>query len=530
MITGRLCIGFPPIQTLQPTESLLRGDLNNAIGFSFSGCNHETLPIMILQVDEPYGNRRRLIILRRCTLMEVANLVIVDDTSPAIKYDSSWRLYNNEGATLGQTGGALYNTLHGTKSHTKFTFTYNGTLGSLFVVGTTRTGSPSSWNCTVDKKSIPNFQPKEPANHFKMCGTTASPGVKGNHTLQFEVNPLGGEQIFFDYILYTPEPESGPEDLVFDSNNTQLQYSQHWVSTSLGHVTSTAGEKLEFDFKGYSLTWFGFLEGNAAGNASATYSLDGVDPITFIVDTNKQSALTDLVFFQTPTLDLANHHLEVVFQGSSDGIPLSLNRIVVQNDTFGIRLTPTPLNTIGSRMGATLSTTSATHGEPIATSSVNSETPKPALSTTSGIHGESTPSKPTPSVNIQTHKPALNSNSGIIAGIIIGLVAVSICTAILIRRRMRRRINDSRPEPFQHTPTAVEQQSSIRRPRKWAERTTFIFRSNLGSSTETASGPPNRRRPPRLLLHQDSGVRVPQPDEESEIIEVPPTYGSLEGK
>ncbi|KDR71476.1 hypothetical protein GALMADRAFT_159330 [Galerina marginata CBS 339.88] len=455
--------------------------------------------------------------------MEAADFVIVDDTDPAIKYGSGWALFDNEGASLGHTGGALYNTLHGTTSQTKFTFTYNGALGSLFVVGTIRTGSPASWNCTVDNKPIPTFQPKEAANHFKMCGTTASPGMTGDHTLQFNVNPLGESAAFFDYVLYTPAPTSGPQDQVFNSSNARFQYSQHWVSTLLGQVTPTAGEKLEFDFNGYSLTWFGFFDGIAVGQASATYSLDGLDPITFIIDTKSSelSEMTDQVFFQTPTFDLADHHLEVVFQGSSDGIPLSLNRIVVQNDTFGIRLTPTPSNTIGSRPGAT-SATSGNHGEP--THSVSNGVQKP-------------PPKP-----------------GIIVGSIIGVVAVLVCIAILTRRRLLRRINDSsqarneRPEPFHHLPVAESNRStekhfqdvggnsmavgqcSIPRPsktRRWAETTASIFRTSPPSSaneTETALAPPSHRRPPRLLMHQDSGARVPQPDDESEIIEVPPTY------
>ncbi|KDR72243.1 hypothetical protein GALMADRAFT_143102 [Galerina marginata CBS 339.88] len=505
--------------------------------------------------------------------MAAPDFVIVDDSNPTIKYGAGWTLDNNADTPLGTTGPPLYNTLHSATSQTKFTFTYNGAFGSLFVIGSVVSDSPPSWNCTVDNKPLPTFQPQEQTNHFQLCGSTAGPGITGDHTLQVNVDASEGSPFAFDYVLYTPAPKIRPGDLTFDSSNAQIQYGPLWTQTPLGQVTLSAGEKLEFDFNGHSLTWFGFFNENIpSGQATATYSMDGLDPITFFINNAQsgQSEMTDQLFFQTPPFPVGRHHLEVVFRGSEDGIPLSLNRIVVQNNTVGIQPTAFPSDALGpgtvptaglsrSLSPAVSASTGTPPTIPVPTGQFQASGSRPGATSSTTSRPSVTPT-PSGASGVRKSSP----QPIVIVGIIIVVAVVFICIALLIRRRRLRRISDSsramygRPDPFHHlpmvelNPTSGKHQEHVRLPsidvdregtipspsttiaRRWLETTASVFRINPAWSTkqaETISTPsPSSRRPPRVMMHQDSGVQLPQPDGESEIIEVPPAYGSISGR
>ena len=94
---------------------------------------------------------------------------------------------------------------------------------------------------------------------------------------------------------------------------------------------------------GVSVSWYGWISAGGGpnqfgGRISPTYSIDGQTPESFAVGTSRaQSTATNQTnskIFETPLLPAGPHTLKVVYEGNSNLNPLTLEFLVVQNGTI----------------------------------------------------------------------------------------------------------------------------------------------------------------------------------------------------
>ena len=205
-------------------------------------------------------------------------------------------------------------------------------------------------------------------------------------------------------------------------------------------------------------------------STSATYSVDGGNPVTFFLAGLAAGAMEpyNQLFFEASGLSAGQHRIEVVHGGNSQTTPLSLNYMVIQNAPAPAGSTPSVL--------ASLSSSSSTSSSPSSVSSDNStrSTTYNSLSPTGfPVTGSFSSSTPAPSGSSgasgsnssfsQEHKGvSTGAIAGGAAGGVVVLVAV-ILLLLLLRRRRKRKMNPQLDqerdspniiEPFNSPPTA----------------------------------------------------------------------------
>ena len=247
--------------------------------------------------------------------------------------------------------------------------------------------------------------------------------------------------------------------------------------------------------------------------ASATYTVDDQDPISFLVPVSSNSnTYYNQILFETGQLPFGQHKLVVTYLGNSTTVPLALNYFV-QQDT------------------SSSTSSNATSSLPSGTSS-NSST-----SSSTAVNREPT--------------------EAIIGGIIGGLVLISLLLALFFNRRCYNRRSpspgDSEVNPFTVPPTSafLPQNTSIPSHPITSKSTP---RSQYSGSdldlTKTSSGDGNSPLTPlrpqfssspiimisrgansRFLVHEDSGIRISpalaEDDSESDAVSLPPFYTHL---
>ena len=285
---------------------------------------------------------------------------------------------------------------------------------------------------------------------------------------------------------------------------------------------------------GVSLSWYGFIPVELPkGSSPATYSIDGQSPIDFLLVGLPASATTTIYnqkFFETGQLTEGSHTLKAVFEGNNS-TPLTLTSLIVQNGTFS-------------------STT------PSVSSQVTSSTPSSVISGASAIVKSSTP-------------------VGAIAGGVVGglaLIVFVIFGCLFLHRRHKRATQEqnliSKPEPFDPAyPSSITQNPSPSvatsfSPTSQTVTNGHVYHSSMSSLTPTnlqpvrfqqttsstadssfylpsVPSPPSSRKAealasapvqsndtqlPNVVLHADSGIRMPSSTAGTSVVDVPPLY------
>ena len=295
---------------------------------------------------------------------------------------------------------------------------------------------------------------------------------------------------------------------------------------------------------GVSLSWYGFIPVELPkGSSPATYSVDGQTPVNFLLKGLSTSATTTVYnqkFFETAQLTAGPHTLKAVFEGNNS-TPLTLDYLIVQNGTLS-------------------STTSS-----IISSHATSSTPGSVVSGTSATATSSTP-------------------VGAVVGGVIGglaLIVFVIFGFLFLHRRHKRatqkQILISKPEPFGSTPvypSSITQTPSPSVATSYApsSQTTQMgvpvttkrhvyhtsmpsltaanlrpipFQQAALSSADSSIIPPSEASPPltrkaealtstpvqsndtqlpSVVLHADSGIRMPSSTAGTSVVDVPPLY------
>lgn len=238
---------------------------------------------------------------------------------------------------------------------------------------------------------------------------------------------------------------------------------------------------------GYSLTLRGLFDNEAYGHAasSAMYTIDGGDPANFTVTSTATSLtpfLANQVILQTPQYPLGKHTLHVVFLGTNQTSPLAVSDIIVHNGTSQVDLPPIP--------------------------------PLPSLTTALS----NTPSQDVTQA-VQVHSMPTIDHMLVIGlvlggtGIIVSLLISGICLYRRHSRKNRRKRSLDlladytlfTPSPFIPFSVPEDDKHAI-----------------VEAENSRASEPPQI-----FVVHTDSGNVIPQPTTRSDIVDLPPTYDTI---
>ncbi|KDR67101.1 hypothetical protein GALMADRAFT_105961 [Galerina marginata CBS 339.88] len=271
--------------------------------------------------------------------------IIVDDTDPGVQYNGAWSQVRDALDDLGNLGPLFEGTSHAVNANASLTYSFSGSR--VIAYGTSKVQKNSSsgivdptWACFVDGVSIGS---KDyiffPENNWMLC--EADSLSNGQHIISVQTTVLSPTNSFaFDRFQYFPSP-SVPLDnatIFVDSSDSAVQYGSGWGPLGeIAEMTQQNGAKITFDFVGVQLSWVSMIPSNLSiAPASATYSIDGSTPVSFPLTGLKagETEAYNQIFFQTPQLSPGKHHLEVVHGGNAQTTPLSLDYFVITNATL----------------------------------------------------------------------------------------------------------------------------------------------------------------------------------------------------
>ncbi|KAF8801593.1 hypothetical protein BYT27DRAFT_7245174 [Phlegmacium glaucopus] len=373
-------------------------------------------------------------------------LVLVDDTNPNIQYSGPWFTAQNTQADTGNFGLPFQSTLHGVNVDASFSFSFSGT--SITVLGTSITTNASgtqdpTWECFVDNNSIGwNTVLEFAENNWVFCQNGQL--HDGPHVLTVKAKVSNQQTFWFDQIQYIPSSNVPLDQSILhvDSSDSTLQYSPGWQPLNgIVNLTQTAGSTLTYQFSGVSLSWVAFIPGRfPLSSSSATYSIDGQTPTTFLVPALSSAGATELynqILFQTGKLSPGHHKLVVTYQGNSGTAPLALDYFAVQDAPSSSTPSSTPSSapSAPSLAAPSLKPASAPSSSNTPThaivaggaSTISSSVPSSSSSGSSGSSPGSTGSSTT-----------TNHTGAIVGGVIGGLVLLLLILFLFIRRRNNR--------------------------------------------------------------------------------------------
>ncbi|KAF8151509.1 hypothetical protein B0H34DRAFT_664724 [Crassisporium funariophilum] len=359
-------------------------------------------------------------------------LVWVDDMNSGIHYEGPWFEAHGNKDGVGFFGPPFRSSLHGVNENASFSFNFSGprihVLGTSDVEIVNNVANPS-FECFVDGVSIESEEPsKDPLNHWPLCGTSKL--HDGEHVFTLNATVRNRRTFWFDMLDYIPTRGTVDQaDICVSSVDPRIHYGPGWkVWGGLANITSEAGSKVTFEFTGVSVSWYGVIPGNSpAAPSSATYSVDGNTPATFLLSGEPSSPISQYnrLLFQTPLLSLGQHTLEVVHGGDSRKMPLTLDYLVVQ--AGNLNLTSNSIPGTGSASG-----TDGANDNTSTKPSTNTATTATTTATTSASLG---PNPASGAVKV----PA----GGIAGAVVAGVVLLIIVTFLVIRRRNKRQKNHS---------------------------------------------------------------------------------------
>ncbi|KAF5372356.1 hypothetical protein D9615_009233 [Tricholomella constricta] len=303
--------------------------------------------------------------------MSSSRKVVIDDTDSRIRYSGQGWFQDQGSQDNGGNFGPTYKrTSHGTNGNDSLSLTFQGT--SIRVVGTTKlsrineTHWDPSWECFVDQISIGATKPFAfPENNWNLCQQSVL--NDGQHEITVKVTSAG-TTFWLDYLVFTPSPEVSYDEavLLVENSDTGILYDSSWGALGgTANMTTKKGSQVKFDFTGKSVTWVGFIPTELSHNPGfGSYSIDGGAPITFKLNGLSPKATVTVynqVFFTTPDLTPGPHSLVVTYNGADEGAatPLTLDYLYVTNASlpssssppsvgFTSSLSPTPSPSSGT--------------------------------------------------------------------------------------------------------------------------------------------------------------------------------------
>ncbi|PPQ86946.1 hypothetical protein CVT25_009830 [Psilocybe cyanescens] len=447
---------------------------------------------------------------------------IVDDSDPAVRYSEGWLA--NTSVTVGPNGQIpLYNSLHVAQSNSDFSFSFNGSFVS--VMGSMLPSSLPRWSCFIDGVELLSVSFTDGQEHLPLCSQSLG---DGHHTITVLTNATQDSPFWLDYIQYDPSSSENTDDVdkVFNPGTAAVMVGK-WtplLPSGSGVMTRDKSSKVQVQFNGVSLTWLGVYNNNVSGpSTTATYTINGSNPVTFPVNnfaSNSTPVMFDQIVFQTANYPRGLHNLEVTYEGDSHMAPLTLKSLIVQNITEP-RSTPASSNT-----------------------SSPSAIPSATIS---------------PSNSGSNHRPHA---SGPIAGGAVGgfllLIITSLCLILWKRRKSKSGLEPFGSlnviQPFNDTQYRTSDSCSSSPTNSKAsgitihtspglrgdlllgkqQRINEVITSNLRlhipsmvpSIPTTSSLSATSSRSPEVRMHEDSGLRLSQP-EHANVIDIPPIYSPV---
>ena len=295
---------------------------------------------------------------------------------------------------------------------------------------------------------------------------------------------------------------------------------------------------------GVSLSWYGFIPVELPkGSSPATYSIDGQTSINFLLKGLSASDTTTVYnqkFFETAQLTAGPHTLKAVFEGNNS-TPLTLDYLIVQNGTVSSTTASVSSLATSSTPGSVVSGTSAT---------VRSSTPVGAV--VGGVIGGlalvvfvifgflflhrrhkratqekiliskpepfgSTPAYPSSITQTQTPSPSVVTSLSPSSQT--SRMGVPVTKGQAYHASMRSLSStNQRPVPFQQTASTTAG-SSIIPPSEPSPPP-----SRKAGALASAPLQSNDTQLPNVVLHSDSGIRMPSSNAGTSVVDVPPLY------
>ncbi|KAF8895140.1 hypothetical protein BD779DRAFT_1497675 [Infundibulicybe gibba] len=292
-----------------------------------------------------------------------------------------------------------------TEAGSSFSFPFQGS--SLEVHGSVFGNASQApvYDCFVDQVQIVKHNPPSTPGPWTMCDTRT---INGPHTLTVNITDPGPIGLWFDYIIYEPEPQADITAGIYriDKSDPAIVYSPGWGRFGdFANGTNVPHAQLSLNFEGQGISFLGYFAVEQPHPAAiASYSIDGGSPVNFSIDGidgNRTSSIFDLELFGVIGLTPGNHSLKVVYLGNTKQAPLALNYFHV----------------LGSIPGTTNNTTPPS-------------SPTPTQQPSSSNH--STPDQP--------DQPAHHMPLGVIVGVLVGvsfLVSMAVGLFFFLRKRKR---------------------------------------------------------------------------------------------
>ncbi|KAJ3511616.1 hypothetical protein NLJ89_g4003 [Agrocybe chaxingu] len=340
--------------------------------------------------------------------------VVVDDRDPSIQYDEGlWRPVkigptNGAGIDTTYNGSVMQPVIRGGMS-----FKFNGGDGRVLASVAAATArnitdqiimnSMFSWECFIDGQPVDSgalSDIEKGQNNYELCRWRGLSIAERTLT----VNVSTQEWAFgIDRIEYVPAARGGYT--IVDPLSPRISTDAFRNETS---------REVRMNVNGSKMT----IEDPTLPNSSATYQVDGGDPVSFDVAGGSGIEATGLQLFETPTRTSGAHTLTVTYTGSQARMPLVVSSLIVQEDPNAPTSfpssppSPSPDDSGSSSAGVSRNTTSS-----VATS-------------VTGSGGTKIPLAP-------------------IVGAVAGGVAVLLVIIIILCLRLRKKKRAARPTTFE---------------------------------------------------------------------------------
>ncbi|KAH6902408.1 hypothetical protein BKA70DRAFT_1520723 [Coprinopsis sp. MPI-PUGE-AT-0042] len=321
-------------------------------------------------------------------------------------------------------------------------------------------------NCYVDEQLTTINYGVEGVNAYS-CSWNGTDATDGAHSfranLAFPVGAAGDDstaiEASIDSIRYLPSA-TNPEFLtqgasvLYGNTDPHIDYAGAWETLrENGEVVSVAtrqGAAMTAVFTGNSVTWYGWLPaGSATGQSSASYSIDGGEPVTFQWDRGASTRRRE-EFFRVEGLSIDAHNLTVVHQDSQSGPPLILDYLLVDNGKYRIE----------------------------------AERPSPStLPVQDASSSNGTPPSDTPPPSSPPHKPPIG---GIVGGVIGALAVVVLAVLAFLWIRMKKKARNDHANSQPRTTISLSHPGTLAPPTVYRKGDVPAFTAFTTSTEETS--------------------------------------------
>ncbi|CAA7265157.1 unnamed protein product [Cyclocybe aegerita] len=278
---------------------------------------------------------------------------VVDDRDPSIQYDEGlWRPVkigptNGVGIDTTYNGSVMQPVIRGGMS-----FKFNGGDGRVLasvaaaternITDETIMNSMFSWECFIDGRQVDSgalSDIEKGQNNYELCRWRGFSIAERALTVNVSTQewPFG-----IDRIEYVPAVRGGYT--IVDPLNPRISTDAFRNETSREVRMNANGSKMTYEYFGTAVACHGKIEGSTLPSSSATYQVDGEDPVSFDVPGSSGIETTGLQLFETPTRTSGAHTLTVTYTGSQARMPLVVSSLIVQEDPNVPFLLPLPVH------------------------------------------------------------------------------------------------------------------------------------------------------------------------------------------